>query len=99
MNLSPWKSHTDSPEHYKIFLLVKGYSTGVLNKKDCFNRLKNIDISDINSYKNEVKKVLEEILNSESQQENLKSVSNKFENNASSHNKSKLKKRNNKIDI
>ena len=59
-----WKVYTDTSEHYKVFQVIRGYSLKVLSIEEAKEKLNHIDISDINSYKPEIKQTLTEILNS-----------------------------------
>lgn len=58
-----WKLYTDTSEHYKVFQIVHGVSIGVYTKEEAKKRLVNVDLSDMNTFKPEVKAVLEDILN------------------------------------
>lgn len=61
-SFTPWRKMTDTPEHYKIFLLVKQYNNNLISKAEAKTMLANINISDIDTLKDDVKKVLNEIL-------------------------------------
>jgi hypothetical protein len=65
MSLSPWKSFTDTAEHYKVFQVVRGFSTGVYSKDEARTKLKNIDLSDIDSFRFHIKEIIEDILKEE----------------------------------
>lgn len=60
--LHPYKIHTDTSEHFKVFTVVRGYSVGLYTKEEANKLLKNIDISDMDTYKDNIKSVLNEIL-------------------------------------
>lgn len=62
MQLAPWKVHTDTSEHYKVFQIIRGVSTGVYNKDEARTKLKNVDLSDLNSFRPHIKKVIKDIL-------------------------------------
>lgn len=68
--LHPYKIHTDTSEHFKVFTVIRGYSVGLYTKEEANKLLKNIDISDMNTYKDNIKSVLDEILNIEIKEEN-----------------------------
>lgn len=56
-----WKLHCDTPEHYKIFQIVNGYTTGVYNKDEASERLGNVDLSDLDSLRDNIKTIILEI--------------------------------------
>lgn len=62
MNLQPWKMFTDTAEHYKVFQAVRGLSTGVYNRDEFKSKLKNIDLSDLEDYKESVKSLIKDAL-------------------------------------
>lgn len=62
MKLSPWKMHTDTAEHFKIHQIIHGFSTGVYNKDEAKNKLKNVDLSDLDTFKPNIKSIIEDIL-------------------------------------
>ena len=63
--LSPWKIHTDTAEHYKVFQIVKGFSTGVYTKEEAKEKFKNVDLRDIESFRPHIKKIVKDILKEE----------------------------------
>lgn len=65
MKLHPYKSFTDSAEHYKVFQVVRGLSTGVYTKEEAKDKFKNIDLSDIESFRPHIKKIIEDVLKEE----------------------------------
>lgn len=62
MKSKPWKLHTCSSEHYKIFSIVKGYSFGVYNKSEAKKRLQKVDLSDFDSLRENIKNIINEIM-------------------------------------
>lgn len=62
MKLHPWKDVTDTAECYKVFQAVKGYSTGVYTKDDFKSKLKNIDLSDLENYRDHIKVLIKDTL-------------------------------------
>lgn len=60
--LTPWKIHTDTSEHYKIYQILHGYSTGVYNKKEAKAKLKTVDLSDLSSFRDNIKETIQNIL-------------------------------------
>ena len=65
MDLQPWKAFTDSASCYQVFQVVKGYSTGVYTKEEFKNKLKNIDLSNLESYKENIKALIKDALKEE----------------------------------
>ena len=62
IQLAPWKVHTDTSEHYKVFQIIRGYSTGVYDKDEARTKLKNVDLSDVNDFTPHIKKIIKDIL-------------------------------------
>ena len=62
MRLHPWKMFTDTAEHYKVFQAVRGLSTGVYSNDEFKLKLKNIDLSDIESYREHIKVLIQDAL-------------------------------------
>lgn len=60
--LQPWKMYTDSAEHYKVLQAIRGYNTGVYTKDELKFKLKNIDLSDLESYKEHIKALIKNTL-------------------------------------
>ena len=62
MSLSPWKIHTDTSEHYKVYQIIHGYSTGVYDKEEARLKLQMVDLSDLNSFRKHIKSLIKDIL-------------------------------------
>lgn len=62
IKLSPWKMHTDTSEHYKIFQIIKGYNTNVYTKEEAKYKLLNVDLEDLDTFKPNIKSIIEDIL-------------------------------------
>lgn len=62
IQLAPWKIHTDTAEHYKIFQIIRGFSTGVYDKCEAKEKLKNVDLSDLNELRPNIKKIIRDIM-------------------------------------
>lgn len=62
MNLNPWKKHTDTSEHYKIYQILHGYSTGVYNKEEAKSKLQKVDLSDFDSLRDNIKCLINAIM-------------------------------------
>lgn len=62
LKISPWKIHTDTPNCYKVYQVVHGFSTGVYTKDEAKDKLKNIDLGNLNSFRPHIKKIVKDIL-------------------------------------
>ena len=62
MKLQPWKIYTDTAECYKVFQVVKGFSTGVYTKDEFKSKLKNIDLSNLENYREHIKSLIKDAL-------------------------------------
>lgn len=60
-----WKRFCDTPEHYKIYQLVHGYTTGLYTKSEAKRKLKNIDTSDIDELRSHIRDILMDIIGSD----------------------------------
>lgn len=61
-NSAAWKMHTDTAEHYKIFQILRGNTIKVYSDKEAAEKLKNVDLSDMNTFLPEVKAEIKRIL-------------------------------------
>ena len=68
----PWRSLTDTVEHYKIFCVLKEYNEKFLTKEEAYNALMNLDLSGRESFKDGAKKTINEIMSHGSLQANKK---------------------------
>lgn len=57
----PWRTVTDTIEHYKIYFVIHEYSISK-DKEKAIEDLKNCDIHDINNFVPDIKKVIQEII-------------------------------------
>lgn len=62
MKLNPWKVHCCSADCYKTFQVVRGFSTGVYTKDEFKSRLKNIDLSNLDNYREHIKSLIVDAL-------------------------------------
>ena len=62
MELSPWKIHTDTSEHYKIYQIIHGYSVGLYTKPEAKAKLKNVDLSDLDNLRENIKSIIKDIM-------------------------------------
>lgn len=65
MKLHPYKSFTDTAEHFKVFQVVRGFLTGVYTKDEAKEKFKNIDLKDADSFKPHIKKIIKDIFKEE----------------------------------
>lgn len=57
----PWRTVTDTVEHYKIYLAIHGY-TVTKNREQARKELENCDLSGLESFNPEIKSVIKEIM-------------------------------------
>jgi hypothetical protein len=62
---NPWKAYTDTAEHYKVFQVIRGYSTNVYTKDEVKIKLKNINLDDFESFRPHIKQIIKDILKEE----------------------------------
>ena len=62
MKLQPWRMFTDTANCYKVFQAVRGLNIGIYNKDEFKSKLKNIDLSDLESYEESIKVLIKGIL-------------------------------------
>lgn len=62
MKLHPYKSFTDTAEHFKVFQVVRGLSTGVYTKDEAKEKFKNIDLKDIESFRPHIRDIIKDVL-------------------------------------
>lgn len=62
MRLHPYKVHCCSPSHFQVFQVVRGFSTGVYTKEEFKSKLQNIDLSDLDSYREHIKSLIKDTL-------------------------------------
>ena len=65
MQLSPWKLHCCSVECYQTFQAIKGFTNGVYNKDEFRTKLQNIDLSNLENYREHIKALIEDALKDE----------------------------------
>lgn len=62
INLHPWKIFCCSVDCYKTSQVVRGFSTGMYTKDEFKSRLKNIDLSNLDNYKEHIKDLIKDAL-------------------------------------
>lgn len=80
-NLYPWKLHTDTSEHFKIYQIIHGYSIGVYDKAETKTKLQNVDLSDLETLRDNIKALIKDIMESDetvvlSKSDNTASITN-----------------------
>ena len=65
MNLHPWKLHCCSADCYKAFQVIRGFSTGMYTKDEFKSKLQNIDLSNLENYREHIKTLIKETLKEE----------------------------------
>lgn len=62
LKINPWKVHTDTANCYKVYQVVHGLSTGVYTKDEAKDKLSNIDLENLNSFRPHIKKIIKNVL-------------------------------------
>ena len=65
MDLNPWRRHTDTSEHYKIYQIIRGYSIKVYDKREAKQKLQNVDLSDLHDLRKNIQEIIAEIMHEE----------------------------------
>lgn len=56
-----WKRFCDTSEHYKIYQVVHGYTTGLYTGAEANKKLANIDLSDLDELRPNIKEIVKKI--------------------------------------
>ena len=67
MKLHPYKIHCCSPDCFKVFQVVRGFSTNVYTKDEFKSKLKNIDLSNLENYREHIKALIKDVLKEDSE--------------------------------
>lgn len=62
MDLNPWKRYCDTAEHYKIFQVIKGYNTKIYTKEEAREKLKTINLSDLDNLRENIRNIINDIM-------------------------------------
>ena len=65
MAATPWKRYTDTSEHYKIYQILNGYFSDVFTKEEAKSRLENVDLSDLETLRDNIKETIKDIMGTE----------------------------------
>ncbi len=68
--VKPWRSVVDSIECYQIYLAIHGYTLSK-NKDEARRELERCNLSNLNSFKPEIKAVIEEIMSTPKKTQNV----------------------------
>lgn len=63
--LTPWRAITDTSEHYKIHQILSAVTCGVYSEAEAKEKLMNVDLSDIGTYKKNVRDAINDIINAD----------------------------------
>lgn len=74
---TPWRTLTDTIEHYKIFMILKDYNNKLINGEQAKELLSNVDLDGKENYKESAKKVLADIYSDTSTESSIKKKSRK----------------------
>lgn len=69
---TPWKAVTDTSEHYKIHQILSGYNMGVYTKAEAKSKLDKVVLTDKETYKDNIKNIIDEIMGTDETQETVK---------------------------
>lgn len=62
MTAAPWKIHTCTSEHFKIYQIIHGLSTGVYDEREAKAKLKNVDLSDLEDLRDNIKETIKKVM-------------------------------------
>jgi hypothetical protein len=65
IKLAPYKVHCCSADCYKVFQVIRGFSTGVYAKEEFKSKLKNLDLSNLENYREHIKAIIKDALKEE----------------------------------
>ena len=79
--IKPWHSIVDTYEHYKIFITIRDYNNGYIDKSEAKSQLAKLDLTGLDDFVVEIKDKINEILveevkinNSKSKKKNVNSI-------------------------
>lgn len=65
LKANPWKIHTDTSEHYKVYQIIHGLSTKVYTEDEARIKLKNVNLDDVETFRPHIKEIVKNILKEE----------------------------------
>ncbi len=74
IQLAPYKVHCCSADCYKVFQVIRGFSTGVYTNEEFESKLKNIDLSNLENYREHIKVLIKNTLKEKPSVKTVKKV-------------------------
>lgn len=65
IQLQPWKIYCCSVDCYKTYQAVRGFSTGVYTKKEFKSKLNNLNLGNLENYREHIKLIIKDVLKEE----------------------------------
>ena len=65
IQLAPYKVHCCSADCYKVFQVIRGFSTGVYAKEEFKSKLESLDLSNLENYREHIKAIIKDALKEE----------------------------------
>lgn len=62
--ITPWKRIVDTPNHYKIYLILNDYNYGIIKKQEAKRQLAQCDLINYKTFNKDVVAVIDTILES-----------------------------------
>ena len=62
IQLAPYKVHCCSADCYKVFQVIRGFSTGVYTEEEFKSKLKNLDLNNLENYREHIKALIKNAL-------------------------------------
>ena len=72
IQLAPYKVHCCSADCYKVFQVIRGFSTGVYTEEEFKSKLKNVDLSNLENYREHIKALIKNALKEKSVEKTIK---------------------------
>ena len=71
-SFKPWRTITDTLEHYKIFIALSGFTkTG--DKKEAKEQLSHCDLSEMKTFPDRIKNAIKDIIAEDTEEKNIES--------------------------
>lgn len=74
IQLAPYKVHCCSADCYKVFQVIRGFSTGVYTEEEFKSKLKNLDLSNLENYREHIKALIKNALKEKPVAKTIKKV-------------------------
>lgn len=72
IQLAPYKVHCCSADCYKVFQVIRGFSTGVYTEEEFKSKLKNLDLSNLEDYREHIKALIKNALKEKAAEKTIK---------------------------